>query len=369
MMIKNLYPIANNRFNSPFQGKPTSLELSGLFLFSPTVDLKVLGSSMSGLFAELGQGSLYKRFDQVKRGVRPISPGLINDFIDLISTSSSPVKSIFIAAHNGDGSAKVAIDQLGYWEEFLNGAYDDESNLPPRYAHLLAIERACADPQALVNSGRFHETAQLLNNDPLMSKFLWPEALTIFKSISKMEQLLPLRALISLEILLSYVAAWDAELGMSESQLIDILPTPNMPGCNPDKLLFKWLKKMIGAKSINSMLADERAYDLEIDATTLKRWSSGKHHPSHDLWKKIIDAFIDESDYQQAWFRYYGSTYLNLIGYFSQKISQNTGNLTGLVNDHSLLPWPYFPFGHTSIESWCQARYLYWYDYQRIKAA
>lgn len=322
---------------------------------------------MSGLFAELGQGSLYKRLDQVKKDIRPISSGLIDDLIEQMSTSTSPIKDVFRAAHNGDDSARFAVDQLGYWEAFLMGAYDVENNLPSRNAHLLAIERACANPQVLVNSGHFIEAVQLLSHDQLMSNFLWPEAITIFKSVCKDTQLLPLRASISLEVLLSYLAAWDVDLRMPESQLIDILPTPNMPGCNPDKLLFKWLRTKIGAKSINSILDDKRAYDLSIDAATLKRWSSGKHHPSHDHWEEIIAAFIDESDNQQAWFRYWGATYLNLIGYFSQSIYQKTENLAGSVNGNSLLPWPYFPFGHISIESWCQARYLYWYDYHKTK--
>ena len=320
---------------------------------------------MSGLFAEMGRESLYKRLDQVKKGIRPISSGLIDDLIDQISASSSPIKDVFNAAHHGDDSAKVAVDQFGSWEAFLMGVYDVEENLPPRNAHLLAIERACADPQALVNNGHFHEAVQLLSNDPLMCKFLWPEAITIFRSVSKDTQLLPLRASISLEVLLSYVAAWDVDLRMSESQLIDILPTQDMPGCNPDKLLYKWLKKMVGAKSINSILNDERACNLSIDAATLKRWSSGKHHPSPDYWEEIIAAFIDKSDYQQAWFRYWGAKYLNLIGYLSQEVFRKAENLAGMVKDHSLLPWPYFPFGHTSIESWCQARYLYWYDYHK----
>lgn len=365
MMIKSLCPLANIRFNSPFQGKPTPLELSGLFLFSPTVHLKVLGLSMSGLFAEMGQESLYKRFDQVKKSTRPISSGLIDGLIDLISTSSSPIKYAFNAAHNGDDSAKANVDRLGSWEVFLMGASDVEKNLHPRDAYLLAIERACAAPQVLVNNGHFHEAAQLLSNDSLMRKFLWPEAIAIFKSVSKEAQLLPLRASISLEVLLSYVAAWDADIGMSEAQLIDILPTQDMPGCNPQKLLFKWLKKKIGVKSINSILKDERACNLSIDAATLKRWSSGTHHPSSDCWEEIIAAFIDKSDYQQAWFQYWGTKYISLIGYLWQNGLQKAENLAGTLHDQSLLPWPYFPFGHTSIESWCQARYLYWYGYHQ----
>jgi hypothetical protein len=365
MMIKSLYPLANTRFNSPFQGKPTPLELSGLFLFSPTVHLKVLGLSMSGLFAEMERMSLYKRLDQAMKGIRPISLGLTDDLINQIITSSSPIKNVFIAAHNGDDSAKVAVDQLGFWEAFLMGACDVEKNLPPWNAHLLAIERASAVPQVLVNNGRFHESVQLLSNDSLMCKFLWSDAITIFKSVSNEAQLLPLRTSISLEVLLSYVAAWDADLGMSEAQLIDILPTQDMPGCNPQKLLFQWLKKKIGAKSINSILEDERACNLSIDAATLKRWSSGKSHPSHDHWEEMIAAFIDEPDYQRAWFRYWGAKYISLIGYLWQEVLQKAENLAGTTNDHSQLPWPYFPFGHTSIESWCQARYLYWYGYHK----
>ena len=97
-MIKSLYPIAKTRFNFPFQGKPAPLELSGLFLLSPTVHLKILGLSMSGVFAELGRKSLYKQLDQTKKGIRPISPGLIDGCIDLLSTFSSPIKYVFSAA-------------------------------------------------------------------------------------------------------------------------------------------------------------------------------------------------------------------------------------------------------------------------------
>lgn len=323
---------------------------------------------MSGLFAELGQGSLFKRLDQVKRGIRPISSGLISDLIDHIPTPTSPIANLFRSAHNGDVLSKVAVDQLGLWEALLIGAYGVEDNIPSPNAHLLAIERACADSLVLVNAGHFHEAVQLLSDDPLMCRFLWPEAITIARTAAKDSQLLSLRASIALEVLLSYVAAWDVDLGMPESQLIDMLPALNMPGCNPDKLLFKWLKIKIGAKSIDSILDDERAHNLSIDTATLKRWSSGKHHPSPEQWEEIIAVFMGKSDYPQAKIRYLGATYLNFIGYFSQRILQSTMNQAGTINSDCLLPWPYFPFGHASIESWCQARYLDWYDYHKIKA-
>jgi hypothetical protein len=257
---------------------------------------------------------------------------------------------------------------MGSFSQGVNN--NDLSTLTPRSAHILAIEQACAEPFRLVNQGRLTEASQLLLADSLMQRFFWPEAIDIFNYHTEAQQLVPLQASISIEVLLSDLAACDAEYGPSlfetkESLMADILPTPERLDCNPTKLFFDWLKKQTGARSIDAMLNDKRCEGLEVDLVTLKRWSSGKHLPNPHLLQNLADAFFGKADQPAVWVRYWGAKYLNFIGYIAQECSQRAENLIATGIENSCRPWPNLPFGHTSFESWCHTRYLYWHEYHK----
>jgi len=365
MQKTNSRPRKITQYYNPIQGKPAPIELSGLFLFSPSSEVKISGSSFSGLFADMGEASLYKMYDQTMKGKRQPGPELISK-ISAILPTQYPIAEDLNAAINGDELAQTRMDQIGLWESYLIGISNgDEQMLSPRDAFILSVERACAEPAYLVSQGKISEAAKLLLKNPLMRNYFWPEAVPIFNSKSDAKQLLPLQLSIAHEVFLSGLAAMDAGLETPDSQLLDVLPHPQKPGCNPTKLFFIWLKSQIGAKSIQSILDDKRAKDLKIDLVTLKRWSSGRHHPDIAWLTPVVHAFFEEAVHQRVWVRYLGSRYLNFIGYIAQLFSDATHNLNEKEMGESVAPWPNLPFGHKSFESWCQARYIYWYDHHK----
>ena len=315
----------------------------------------------------MGEESLYKRIDQTLKGRRPENPDLLRELLKLAEKHQAPFPLMdeFEAAINGEQSAKERVTQRGDWEAFCLGMASRGEKLSPPYAHILAIEKACKKPHQLIYEGKFIEAAQFLVSDQLMSRFLWPDAVEIIKATPDFEKLLPLRASIAIETYLSAIAAWDAYSGLPNSQVVDILPDPQKPNCNPTKLFFDWLKDKIGAKSLSAIFNDKRLSALSIDMITLKRWSSGRHHPDSNSLRPLVTALFDEAEAQSIWARYAGSKYLNFIGYIAQEASQKAESLIGTGMEKDLSPWPELPFKYTSFASWCQDRYPYWYRYHK----
>lgn len=65
------------RFINPFDGRAKALELSGLFLFDPTVEMKLSGNPLRALYVEMEKESLYKRLERAaKLGMRRPGPWL-----------------------------------------------------------------------------------------------------------------------------------------------------------------------------------------------------------------------------------------------------------------------------------------------------
>ncbi len=342
-------------YKNPFSGKPAPFELSGLFMISPLIWIKICGHSMSGLMSEREKESLHKRLTQTLKFKRPVNAGLLDEIFEMLP--QHPLKDDIQAAIHGDIYAQERMDKIGAWECFLTGLFKDEKQFTLRVLHLIEIERACTEPSKLVCQGRIKEAFELLSANSLMCRFFWPEAKQIFKTAINPTSLLPLQASILLEVLLSDLAAYDVGLGKPTSQVIDVLPSAEESYITPTKLFFHWLIERIGAKSMGALLDDKRAEYLSMDIVTLKRWSSGVHHPAQDVLEKIVDRFFDNDDDKNAvWARYWSAKYLNLMGYISQ-----------VCRNETRAPWPNLPFGHDSFGAWCQDRYFYWYSYHQYK--
>ncbi len=312
------------RFYNPFPGKPAPLQLSGLFLFDPSVILKLSGYPFRSLMAELGGEALYKRYERFIKGAHPASVSMFHDLLDKIPAAASTSLSELKAALEGDVAAQAHVNAMGLWECFFRGAHGSEQ--PPRHhVHILALERACAPAQRLVLDNKMLEAVEQLSTDPLMSRFLWPEASAIFRRARDTAGLVLLQASLAIELHLSCIAAWDVELctkrSTGDSFICDVLPGADLSGRNPTALLFRWLMREAGCKSITALHAHPKANGLSLDMVTLKRWSSGSHHPSVTWLRLLVGALFDDADYLPAWARYWGAKHLNMLGFLAQHLS------------------------------------------------
>ena len=353
------------RYYNPFPGKPAPVEFSGLFLFYPDVMLKLVGESMSASFSEMDEQSLYKRLRRVRQGKQKETPQLRRDLLAKLS-SENPRHKKFRLALEGDECSQQEVSNIGEWECYITG--QGNNSIPHHLAFLIDIERACAQPLKLITQGRYPLAAHLLEQDELMSRILWPEALRILKTSADAKAILPLQASVAMEVHLSHLASWDAEHSVApetgdESQLICILPSSRTPNRNPASLFFRWLVNEIGVKSASSMLNDDRAIGLSLDPVTLMNWNRGRHYPNILQLQSLVAAFLSNVDHTPAWNRYWGAKYLGFLGYLAEMCSEKARRLIGTEQETALAPWPALPFGYPTFEAWCQARYPYWFDF------
>jgi hypothetical protein len=112
------------QYHKSIPGKPTPVQLSGLFLVSPNELLKVFGCSPSGLFGEMGDSTLAKVLNQINKGKCAQKPELlVNRVLNLLNKSTIPssISELFKAALDGDKPAQECISEWGTWEAFLRG--------------------------------------------------------------------------------------------------------------------------------------------------------------------------------------------------------------------------------------------------------
>jgi hypothetical protein len=243
-----------------------------------------------------------------------------------------------------------------------------EDEWPQQIKFWVAIERTTDPSWKLLHQQQYDEAVSLLMKNPLAQLLLWPEAIDILKSRSSLEGLIPLRVLIGLEMVLSLLAGFDANichsLSRTESLGLDVLPTTQTGNKNSTSLFFMWIKTQIGLPTISSILNAAKATESGLDESLLKRWSNGSHMPSEEVLRDFLEPFFDDPEAKEIWMRHYATKCLTFIGYQVQEIQKlaNSAATSDLLKE-SLRPWPDMPFGFTSIEAWFENRYPFWFDY------
>lgn len=356
------------RFINPFGGKAKAIELSGLFLFDPTVDMKLEGYPVRGLYVEMGKESLYKRLERSAKMKLPWSQRLADDVIQLLPL---PISEAVRAMLRGDDSVAHRMGIVGLWGFYFHTL--ESCRIYPLHAHeqlIMDIERACVDAAALFDQGRFVEAAKLLAADPLMRNFVWPAALEAMGVSPTIQGLLPARASVSLETRLSIMACWDVQLQVAAgdvetSNFAFLLPSSNPRGKNSVSLLFQWLLEKAGVSTIKALSEDARLVSLNIDVGTLGAWSRGTNFPKWSYLKSMSDALFGVTETQETQRVYWAAVYFNFIGYYADLLSEGAKKVAGTSSADAFAPWPAMPFGHCSIQSWFSVRYQYWLDFHR----
>jgi hypothetical protein len=352
------------RFFNPIAGKPVPFSLSGLFLLDPETMLKLHGQSMRRMLSEVAGEAFYKKIERVSQGKQRAKPSLVLEFLDKVSVEF-PLGDDFRAALKGDIQAQNRMDMLGPWEKHFLGAGEDLERMSGRGKLLLTIERASREPINRIKSEAIKEAVALMRSDPVISPFLWQDVVEAMEQCNTALQLLPAQAAVAIEVLLSYLAAADAELASAdESTFLCLLPSRHVPGKNPTSRFFAYLRDAIGVKSLQALLDHPKANRLSLDIATLKRWSAGSHCPDPAWLRPVVKAFFGNASHSPVWNRYWGARYLNLTGYLAQTVMEKVQS-PSLTSEQvlALRPWPAYPFSHTDCESWMQARYPYWFDY------
>ena len=347
------------KFYNPIGGRKKLLKLSSLFLFDIDDILKLSNLSLSGMMKEEGLESIHKRMGRLTDEASALR--LAND----MSLRIPGLPKELIAAIHGDVEAQAHYEKIGTWECFINSLYKTEDEWPQHVKFWIGIERATNKPWVLFHNQQFAEALTLLMESPIIQLLLWPEAIEILKSRSSLKALIPLRVLIGLELMLSFLAGVDARacysLSKSNSFVFDVLPTNLTVNKNPTSLYFGWLKEQIGLSTISALLNDKRMPSLDV--SVLNRWSNGSHMPSEKTLKSFLEAFLNDPGAQEIWIRHFAAKYLNFIGYRAQELQKLANTATTEQLKDANRPWPDMPFGYKNIETWFENRYPYWFEY------
>ena len=356
-------------FCNPFQGKPAPLDLVGLFQFSPLTVEKIDGVPIRAAFADVVGDTRARHLVDVMKGKTPATEDDLNQLRSALPASGAGLVEEVRAALNGDNEAQVRLTSLTTWELYLGGKGNDIAKLSPAFAFLVEVERASANAVQLISRQSFRLAAKELAQQPLTSKILCPESLAGIEAATSNQGLVLYRAAGAIESHLAWIAALDVQTGRDNvwgrSLVMELLPTDAKPGRNPTARFFDWLRREAGANSIQELHESRMLVDagIDMDLTTLKRWSAGTFQPNQKLLVQIVQALFDEGGQEKAGFLGYCMRHLNFIGHFSQSLIGRVSSIAGAVPEPKLRPWPNYPFRHESFERWSQARYSYWLDY------
>jgi hypothetical protein len=359
------------RFINPFDGRAKALELSGLFLFDPIVEMKLGGNPLRSLYVEMDKESLYKRLERSAKLDIPWSARLSNDVIELMPPLMQEDMRAMLA---GDESVAKRAGIVGHWTFYFYAiGFFREKPLHSHEQWTIDIERACVEAATLCNQGDFSAAARLLAADPLMGHFLWPAALEVIEKSRSFQGLLPVRAAVALEARLSIMACWDVQLQVAAgdvetSNFALILPSLNSNGKNSVGLFFGWLLEKAGVSTVRALSEDERLARSRVDVATLGAWSRGTNMPKWPYLKAISVALFGVDETEETQRMYWAATYFNFVGYYADLLSQRARKAQGTPAEAALAPWPAMPFGHGSIESWFSSRYQYWLKLHRSAA-
>lgn len=362
---------SKTKFINPFDGRARALELSGLFLFDPIVEMKLGGNPLRSLYVEMDKESLYKRLERSAKLDIPWSARLSKDVIELLPPLIQEDMRAMLA---GDESVAQRAGIVGHWTFYFYaiGSFSEK----PLHSHeqwTIDIERACVGAATLCNQGVFADAARLLATDPLMRHFLWPAALEAIEKSPNFQGLLPVRASVALEARLSIMACWDVQLqvaagNVKTSNFAFLLPSLNSKEKNPVGLFFRWLLEKAGVSTIKALSEDVRLASLCVDIGTLGAWSRGTNLPKWSYLKSMSVALFGKVETEETQRMYWVATYFNFVGYHADLVSERAKKLHGTPAADALAPWPTMPFGHCSIESWFSIRYQYWLEFHRRRS-
>lgn len=111
----------SNAYCNPFEGKPTKYELAGPFFFPVETEYRLFASqSVSGMYRNAGNESLYKTLEFSWRRRKALSAGIIEQLRELCGDVPVPQWNLLIDAIGGNCQALAHFEGKGFWEILTN---------------------------------------------------------------------------------------------------------------------------------------------------------------------------------------------------------------------------------------------------------
>lgn len=340
-------------------------------MLHPMVTYKLEGNSLRKAFADRFNEAFAKKMDRVLSQETKATPKHVAELLKLKDFPEKIRQEFQAAVFEGNTEAHEAIERSGMWKLLARSHELQGISLGTHVPFILEVERALDEPEKLATAGKFAELAETLTGHPLLSRFMWPDALQAIASATSAKTLLPAQASVMLEVQLSILVAQDLS-SAHDAALPDILPGVAYENGNPTQLFFRYLLRESRCHSISELSdklssnwANQRnnSQDPPDHTSMLARWSAGTHHPNTDTVFAISRSIWGTEAYEPAWKRFHFANRLNFMGHLAEK-------LVALESSSALLrPWPDYPFGHATFEKWAAARYAYWHAFHCSRVA
>lgn len=370
-------------FPNPFSGRPAPIELTSYFLLSPDVHLKLSGVSMSAAWRELGKESLVKSFEyHRRRGQQP--PDRLCDALLEVLPAGSGIREAFQsaleAARGGDETALNLLVARGKWATFIDGFYKEEPIQAYSYAnrYVVALEAALVEPVRLIREQDFVGVTRAMESNELTALLLSAEMSHALATVTSEQRLRPVQWAISLETALSHLAAWNVSIegkrgDAAPGDISSLFEGPGGRRGTPGPQFYRVLMRATQQRSMMGLvncLSDARGSpSVPLAVETLKRWSAGMTLPEEALIQRIAKKCCPDHE-KRLLSLLWAARYLTLLGFVTENLLARMAPYVDAPGAAELFaPWPKFPYGQSSFQSWCQQRYPFWYRYHQGRLA
>jgi hypothetical protein len=363
--------------------------MSGLILPSFDLFMAMEGTSVSAIFSQMGEASLFKRLTTIsKQSLQnpPEAPwsandlklctGLKRDFERLLKDQPNADIQVLIDALNGDSSALLHLRHTGIWTLAARskvmgsiGWVADAMN------HCAEVEQACTDACVLYDKRSFDQFACEVSGNAVLRSYVGIQAAQHLNSQPVPGVAMLVRVVGLLNFLLSQAARMEhffsSRHAISKVHLNDFAAQSFRPDgkLNPGWALFQCLKQLSGGKSMEAML--EHAAGMEIEKggvlpsePTLKRWSCGRLFPEVNKFASLTYALAKRSnnDIPDAAF-----CKTSMACFFVARRLDKTLRLMALLSSNPKVGAVLLDMlGSRSVEAWASNGYSQWLRHWRV---
>lgn len=364
------------KFINPFQGSPSPLKLSRLFLPSPLILQEIDGDgSVSKTFKDLEMESLLKRIESAKKGnvSRKRLDSIIKEFQN--SAELSPEAREFFnelveVANKEEAAGGFVPESIGDYATMIRAVNGTAKPKTISQRFLLDVEEKSRKAFVLTSTKKFSEAGKAILDEEFFSPFLWEGMRNQLSQVKTYEQFLLIQVSIMAEVFLALITIREFEYEKKSNNLdthsfLEIWPLGSEKTKNPFGRLFDWTKLQANVKTITEFFDHPAFVDVEMDHLRLKRWSNGSHQPKKEWLSEISKSLWGDSFHLPFAIRLFVAKYSNFIGHTLQSIMSETTSANSLENRAQASHWPCYPHENTDFGSWGRSRYQFWRDFAR----
>ena len=345
--------------------------------------MKLLGVSRSTVWRELGKESFVKSLEYHRRRGQPLPHKLCSEFLEVMPKGvgiREAFQRALDAAHSGDETALNLLVARGAWATFLDGFHKGAPVEGYSYAnrYILALEAALVEPVRLIREGDFLGATRAMESDELTAPLLSAEMSHALAAVTTEQRLGPVQWAITLETALSHMAAWSASiegtpgdaLAGDISALVDVTAGSRAaPGAQFYRVLMQATQQRSMMGLVNRLSDARGSPSVPLAVETLKRWSAGMTLPEEELIQRIVKKCCPDQE-GRILNLHWATRYLTLLGFVTENLLARMARQIDAPGATVLFaPWPTFPFGCDSFQSWCRQRYPFWYRYHQGRLA